>query len=361
MPFDFKKTLKLIQGGLLDHTATWNDYLATNPGWKDTAMVLTGPLLIANIVLSLIFSRLIGGYATYGVHSNFFVALIMGLLMAALGFAVAVFAFNFLAGTFKGKPDFSRAFAAVSLAAIPAWVGGIIASLIPSIGFLVALAGGILSLVFLYKIMPLALDVPDEKRVVHFVVSLVAIFIINIIVGSVLGVGMARNEFKSSDFSSMERPERSSTSGSGIMGEMERQGRLMEAAQADEFEPPSDGKLDDDQVETYISVMAKTRAVHKKYAEDMDKMAKEMKAKEEAGETPSLSDLGKMYGGIGSAVTANNAEMEVVKTAGGNWAEHQWVKAQLRAAEIQQGDGSDALEHNYKLFTKYQDELEDDD
>lgn len=358
MSFDYMKTLKLIQGGLLDHTATWNDYLATNPGWKDTAMVLTGPLLIANIVLSLIFSRMIGGYAAYGFHSNFFVALILGLIMAAIGFVVAVFVFNFLAGTFKGKPDFSRAFAAVSLAAIPAWVAGIIGSIIPSIGWLIAFAGGILSLVFLYKILPLALEVPDEKRVMHFVVSLIGIFIINLIIGVVFGRGAMQDQINTRDFARTETSSRSSASSSGVIGEMERQGKLMEAAQSDVFEPPSDGKLSEDQVETYISVMKKTAAMHKKYADEMDKMAAEMKAKEEAGETPSLSDLGKMYGGIGTAMTANNAEMEVVKTSGGNWAEHQWVKNQLRAAEIQQGEGSEALEHNFKLYEKYEDELE---
>jgi len=359
MQFDFKKTLKLIQGGLLDHTATWNDYLAENPGWKDTAIVLTGPLLVANIVLSVIFSRLIGGFAYYGYGSNFFVALLMGLIMAVIGFLIAVFVFNFLAGVFNGKPDFNRAFAAVSLAAIPAWVAGIVASIIPSVGFLIAMAGGIISLVFLYKILPLALEVPNEKRVMHFVVSLVAIFIINMVVGFMMGQGAMRQGMNSTDFSRADRPSGSVTS-SGVVGELERQGRLMEAAEADVFEPPSNGELDEDQVEEYISVMQKTRAMHKKYADEMDKMAQEMKEKEEAGETPSLSDLGKMYGGIGTAMTANNAEMEVVKTGGGNWAEHQWVKEQLRAAEIHQGEGSDALEHNYKLFKKYEEELEND-
>jgi len=52
-----------------------------------------------------------------------------------------------------------------------------------------------------------------------------------------------------------------------------------------------------------------------------------------------------------------NAEMEVVKTGGGNWAEHQWVKEQLRIAIVQQ-EGSDAIEHNYQLYQKYQDQLD---
>jgi hypothetical protein len=59
-------------------------------------------------------------------------------------------------------------------------------------------------------------------------------------------------------------------------------------------------------------------------------------------------------------MSANNAEMEVVKTGGGNWAEHEWVKSQLRAARIQQGEGSAALEHNFKLYKAFEDELQDE-
>jgi beta-glucosidase/6-phospho-beta-glucosidase/beta-galactosidase len=66
-----------------------------------------------------------------------------------------------------------------------------------------------------------------------------------------------------------------------------------------------------------------------------------------------------MYAGIGTAVSATNAEMELVKTGGDNWAEHLWVKEQLRTAKIQQGDGSDAIAHNYELYKEYQEDLED--
>jgi len=51
--------------------------------------------------------------------------------------------------------------------------------------------------------------------------------------------------------------------------------------------------------------------------------------------------------------------MEVVKTGDGNWAEHVWVKQQLRTAHVQKGEGSDAIVHNYKLYKEYQDELGD--
>ena len=57
-------------------------------------------------------------------------------------------------------------------------------------------------------------------------------------------------------------------------------------------------------------------------------------------------------------MSVNNAEMEIVKTGGGNWAEHVWVKEQLRVAKIQRGDGSEALAHNYELYQEYQQELD---
>ena len=357
MQFDLAKTVGLIKGGLLDHENTWKSYLEDCPDWRQTALVLTVPLFVANVLLTLIFSRLVGGYAMYAYQSNWFAALVTSLVMGAIGFAIVVLIFNFLAGVFKGTPNFSRAFAAVSLAAIPAWVAGAVGGLIPYLGFLISLAGGILSLVFLYKIIPLALGVADDKRVMHFVISLVAVFICNMIIAMTLGLGSVSSENRMGNYSGSDRSS-GKTATTGVMGEAMRQAELMEAASADRFEPPSDGKIDEDQVEDYVSVMRKTRAIHAEYAEKMDKLAAELKAKEEAGESPSLSDLGKIYSGAGGVMSVNNAEMEVVKSAGGNWAEHEWVKQQLRTARVQQGEGSDANAHNYDLYLEYEDELD---
>ena len=70
MTFDFVKTLSLVKGGILDHQATWNTYLEENRDWLYTATVLTGPLLIANVVLSVLLSRMTGGFAYMGYHDN---------------------------------------------------------------------------------------------------------------------------------------------------------------------------------------------------------------------------------------------------------------------------------------------------
>jgi len=353
MEFDLKKTLELIKGGLLDRENTWKSYLAGNPPWLQTAMMLTGPLVLANIVLTLIFSRLTGGYYSFAYGGNFFMALVGGIVMSVVGFAVGAFVFSFLAGNFGGKSNFDRSFAAFSLAAIPALLAGIVGALIPGVGFLVSLAGGIASLVFLYQVMPLALEVPSEKRTVHFVVGLITLFVINFILAAVLGLGTMAGGHGAYGFGGGAAGNRPAAS--GMFGEMERQANLMDAAEADTYDPPANGMIKDSQVKQLISVLKKTRAAHEQYIQKMDQLSKEMKDKEQA----SPSDLAHIYSGIGGALGANNAEMEVVKTGGGNWAEHSWVKEQLRVAMIQQGQGSEAIEHNYGLYEAHQSELDD--
>lgn len=357
MAFDWNKTVGVIKGGLADPENTWKSFLAENPTWQQTAMVLTGPLLVANVVLSLIFSRMIGGYSAYGLAGSWFSALIMGLVAAAIAVIITTGVFNFLAGTFRGTPHFSRAFAAVSLAAIPSWVAGAIGAIIPFIGGLIALAGVILTLIYLYRIMPLALNVPHDKRIVHYVVSLLVIIIINLVVGMTLGMGAATSQLQDADYSDVGAS--GTMAGAGVLGEVNRQTDLMNAAGADTFEPPADGKLDEEQVQAYVTVLQKTRALQAEHAEKMDKVAQDMKAKEESGEAFSLADVGKAISGAGALMGANNAEMEVVKSGGGNWAEHEWVKQQLRTARVQQGDGDEAIVHNYKLYQQFEGQLKD--
>jgi hypothetical protein len=53
----------------------------------------------------------------------------------------------------------------------------------------------------------------------------------------------------------------------------------------------------------------------------------------------------------------NTIELEIVKSAGGNWAEHEWVKNTLRTAYIQK-DINEAVAHNYALYQEYEDELQ---
>jgi hypothetical protein len=354
MEFDLKETLKLVRGGLLDHRATWQEYFDQDPHWQKTVGLLTAPIIVTNVILSLVFARMLGGFYSYGYGSNIFVALILGLISSAIGIALASFVLAFLAGKFQGINSFPRALAAVSLAAIPGAVAGIVAALIPGVGFLLVFAGGILSLVFLYKILPLALGIPEEKRTVHFIVSLVSLFVLNAVVATVLGVGGGAGGGAASSYRSSDKNSDSVAAGSGVFGEIMRQSQLIEAAGEDDYAPPDDEKLSEEQVQAYLKVKQKTRAAQEQYAEKLEALEKEMDNKE----NPTAADISRVYSGVGGAMSMGNAELEIVKTGGGNWAEHQWVMTSLRNAMLQQGDGSEALAHNYALYEKYREQLE---
>lgn len=188
--FDLKKTVELISGGLTEPRKTWEDYLATTRPWTETAALLTGPLVVGAIIVSWLIAAIFGTYFVYGYGRGLILGLIVGLISAGLSVAIFSFLLSLFSGTFGGQKNFDRAFAAVSLAMIPAWVAAAVGT-IPFIGPLIQLAGAIVTLIFTYKIIPLALSVPEDKRVVHFVVTVVAAIVVNVIIASILSIGAA--------------------------------------------------------------------------------------------------------------------------------------------------------------------------
>lgn len=354
MEINLGKTIGLIRGGLFDHERTWQSYLADDPRWQTTAVVLTGPLIIGSTLLTMLFSRWIGGWSIYSMPgANIFTAMVMALAMGVLSLVVLTLTLGVLAGAFGGNRNFDRAFAAVSLALIPGHVLGVVGALLPWVGVLVGLAGFVISLVFLYRILSLALEVPDTKRMAHFLTSLVATFAVNLVAGGLLGTAFYGDQARHAGFASRLEARRDAPGIGGWVGEMERQSQLVAAAQADRFEPPPDAVVTDAQLMRLLDVVRKTRRARTDYTRRMDAMAQSMQDKRSA----SLGDLGKIYSGVSDAVGAHNVEMELVKTSGANWAEHQWVKEQLRTAMLHQGSGSHAIEQNFRLYQMHEDEL----
>lgn len=338
--FDINKTIELIKGGLLEPRATWQSYLAENRGWQDTAVLLTLPLIIVSYVLSgilsLVFRRYhlgLGGW-------------LLTVVLAIVGIAVTAFIFSYLAGLFKGKNDFNRGLAALSLAAVPAFVGGIIGP-VPFIGWIVSLALGIVSLVFLYQIIPSYLEVPEDKRVIHYVSSLVVSFVAMLLIGTILGFGGIMGMQHGGMAMSGGQPAQT-----GMFGDIQRYADLMDQAEKDHYTPPADSMITEAQMNDYMDVMRKTAAVRQEQMAHLDKLKEKYKDKE-----PTATDLPALSGGVGSVLGAMSAEMEVVMTGKGNWAEHQWVAQQLHTARIQK-DINDAVKHNYALYQANAAELE---
>ncbi|NND67852.1 MAG: YIP1 family protein [Halioglobus sp.] len=347
MSLDFSKTPDILKLGLTDPVAGWQKYFAEGVSFKDTALVLTGPLILLHALLVGAFGDLPG----MGFLSAFFST----LLSLVIGVFVGAGVFSFLAGVFEGQGNFDKAFSAVSLAWVPALLGGMVAAIIPYLGFLVAIAAAVLSLVYLYRLLPVALGVPDGKRVWHFILGLLTVFVINFIVAAVLGLGRpSGGGYEAGDASqAYEGSYQEAPRQSGMAGAMQRQGEIMETAGTHRYDPPSNGRVNKAQVAAYVEVQRKARKAQERFREKMQKMEQDTANAENQG----LAGLTALGATISGAVSAGNAEMEIVVTGGGNWAEHNWVKGQLQAALIHGGEGQDPIPQNYALFEPYLEEL----
>jgi hypothetical protein len=140
----------------------------------------------------------------------------------------------------------------------------------------------------------------------------------------------------------------------GVLGGLARQAELVAAAQDDRYSPPANGKVTEKQVQAFIRAVEKAGELQA----EKERRLTELAEKADKNEKMSFRDMGQMMSGITDFAGVQSAEIEVVKSAGGNWAEHQWVRETLRTAWIQK-DLDDTVAHNYALYQKYEDKLAD--
>ncbi len=343
--FDFKRTLELIKGAVFDPQPTWDGYLPDADDWKKTAVLLTGPLIVGSGVLAFILDRIFPNQMAF-IPDTSLLDMLKGIIMGAVGAVIIAFIFAFLAGLFKGKNSFPRALAATSLAFVPGYFGSALVHL-PWIGWLLSMALGIYGLVLLWRILPGYLEVPGTSRVGHYILSLAACIAVFVIMGLVFGAGMAGS--RATDFAIDGRSDAGNSAAPAIFGGLERQGRIIDSADQDNYDPPGNGKLSRSQVRDFVAVMAKTQEYRKDQAERLEALG-------EKADNNDVASLAEAMSGLAGVASIANAEMEVVKTGGGNWAEHQWVKEQLFTARIQKNI-NDAVSHNYELYQEFKEEL----
>jgi hypothetical protein len=181
--FDVNRTAQIIKGALLQPRATWQVYLPNVDDWRQTLKELSLPLIIGALILSFLLSLIFPGSASSFVGLGLG-GVVFAIVGGILGLLISAFIFAFLAGVFKGRNDFDKAFAALSLTSVPAYAGIMIESL-PLIGYLLSLLLTIYSLVLTYQIIPDALGVPQERRIVHFISCLIAGFVALFVIGLV--------------------------------------------------------------------------------------------------------------------------------------------------------------------------------
>jgi len=351
---DLKRTLTLISGGIFDSEQTWRSYLPEAESWQKTAFLITGPLIIFAALGAYIFGFLGSDISMFGRFRPTIVSTLMTILTSAIAAAVVAFVVSALAGAFGGKNSFALGLAATSFAFIPGYLGQAVTWL-PWIGGLLALGLFVYALILLWKAIPVFLEVPDGKRTGHYILSLVATVAAMLVLAMTVG-RIFQPSIDGPSFGGLPDRETSSSSpsssGAGMYSGLARQAELMQAAEDDRYDPPSNGRLSKAQVREFVRVMQRTEELQQQKTARL----KELAEKAERDEDVSLSDLGSMMSGVTEVAGLQTSEIEVVKSAGGNWAEHQWVRESLRTAWIQK-DINDAVAHNYELYQEFEAEL----
>lgn len=351
---DLKRTVALVRGALFQPEATWREYLPEAGDWKKTALLLTGPLIVASALIAYLVGFLGTDVPLFGRFRPTLLSTVWTIVIGAVGAAVTAFIFSALSGLFKGKKEFALGLAATSLAFVPGYVGQAFSG-IPGIGFLIALGLGIYGLVLLWKIIPIYLEVPDDSRVGHYILSLiatvVAMVVLSFVVGGAMFAGGGQSALGSLSGSESSGSSTGAAGGGGLLGRFGRFAELMEAAENDTYDPPSNGRLADGQVREFVRVMGRSAEIRG----DQEARMKEL-AKRAEDDDISFAEAGEMLGSVPGMAGLATAEMEVVKSGGGNWAEHQWVRGSLRAAYLQQ-DLNGTTAHNYKIYKKYEADL----
>ncbi len=340
--FDLPKFLELTIGGLLRPRETWESWLGESPTWQRTAVQLTAPLIVAAVLIGSLLARVLGGWFSFGYGHGVFAGLVIGLVSAVISVTVASLVISILAGAFGGRTGFDRAFAAVSMAFVPGWVGMALSG-IPWLGFLLQFAGAIVGLVFLYKIIPLALEVPEGKRVLHFVLALVVIFVINLVISSLFGAG----QHGASGLTGRNLGDARVPAAGSWAHTIERQARLSQQAHSDRYDPPGDARLSEGQMRAFVADLTRARELRDQRLNELQTLSEDLEGKE-----PSLSDLGRMMSASRQAISLVNLEIEVVKERGGNWAEHQWIREQLMQARVLRDD-TPVSAHNWAYYQRH--------
>lgn len=150
------------------------------------AILIAGSVLAGYLGMALIGVNIppIGHYRV-PIISGFFAMIVRFVTLSASPFITAK-VLEVLAPNFDAKASFERAFKLTTCTMTPGLVGGLL-SLIPLFGIF----GVLLSLYGLYlycKLLPIFVDVPQEKRVVFTVVSLVVVFVTFMVLSFIMAI-----------------------------------------------------------------------------------------------------------------------------------------------------------------------------
>jgi hypothetical protein len=143
------------------------------------------PVVASFIKMSIIGTSVLVTTVRVGIMTGL-VAAIVGYGLSLGGVYLAAIVIEKLAPTFQSQGDTLQAMKLVAYAYTAAWVAGIF-NLLPIIGILGVLAGGIYSIYLFYLGLPILMKTPPDKIVAYMIVAAVIIFVIYLVIGMVVG------------------------------------------------------------------------------------------------------------------------------------------------------------------------------
>jgi len=177
-----------IRAILTRPSSTWDLIEAEPATVADLFKFYVAPLAAVPAVCGLIGVLLFGdGVMDVAYRPGFFTAVaeaVVGYLLTLAGVYVLSRVVDALAPSFGGERDAVQAFKLVAYAGTAAWVAGVF-ELIPALGWLAGIVGGIYSLYLLYLGLPKLTKAPEERALTYFAVVLVMTIVISMVVGAI--------------------------------------------------------------------------------------------------------------------------------------------------------------------------------
>lgn len=112
---------------------------------------------------------------------------VLTYVLTLVGLYVSSFIIDVLAPSFGGTRNQVQALKLATYANTAAWVAGAL-NIIPVLGGLASLVGGIYSLYLLYIGLPKLMKSPADKTTVYFIVTIVVEIVVYAVVGVVVGI-----------------------------------------------------------------------------------------------------------------------------------------------------------------------------
>jgi hypothetical protein len=176
---------------ILHHETEWTRIMSEENDKQSLLRYAMTLLVIAYalmFVLTAVFSLALSAMVPFSaMHAVTSVVIEFALSVASLYFAPQILAS--IAPSFGGTNDSMSALKLYVFASTPAWIGMSIA-MIPVLGWLVGLAGGIYAIYLFWSHFALAMSIPEDKKVGFVLVAVLVLAVIHIVIHTI-GDGVA--------------------------------------------------------------------------------------------------------------------------------------------------------------------------